>query len=52
MTRFTRAAVALMAVIIGLSVAGCIHTLTETYRDYPPSITRPPMHPEENPNDG
>ncbi len=52
MARIARAVAALLLVIAGLGIAGCIHTLTETYRDYPPSAWGPPHQHQENPGDG
>jgi len=53
MVRIARAAAAVVLVIVSLSAAGCLHTWTETYRDYPPSAWDPPRtHPQGNPNDG
>ncbi len=53
MKKIARAMAALLLASVGLSVTGCLHTLTETYHDYPPSAWEPPhTHPQGNPKDG
>jgi len=53
MARIARAVAALLLLIVGLGVAGCIHTWTQTYQDYPPSAYGPPHnHPQGDPSDG
>jgi hypothetical protein len=53
MARIARAVAALLLLIVGLGVAGCIHTWTQTYQDYPPSADGPPHeHPQGDPSDG
>jgi hypothetical protein len=53
MNRITRALAALLLLIVALSGTGCLHTLTQTYADYPPSALEPPYtHPQGNPSDG
>ncbi len=52
MARIARAWAALLLVIIGLGVAGCIHTWTQTYDDFPP-IGLESLHQHQgNPGDG
>jgi hypothetical protein len=41
MRSFARALSLALLVIAGLSMCGCIHTWTETYREYPPSAWDP-----------
>ncbi len=53
MKNFARALAALLLVIVSVSATGCLHTLTQTYADYPPSAWEPPYtHPQGNPSDG
>jgi hypothetical protein len=52
MTRFARVWAALLLVIIGLGVAGCIHTWTQTYDDFPPDRIGVPHEHQDNPGDG
>jgi hypothetical protein len=53
MKRIARMLAALLLAIVGLGATGCLHTLTETYADYPPSAWEPPhTHPQGNPRDG
>lgn len=52
MARIARALAAFLLVIVGLGVAGCIHTWTQTYQDYPPSAYGPPHEHQGNPSDG
>jgi len=53
MARIARAVAGVVLVFALLGSAGCLHTWTETYRDYPPSAWDPPhSHPQGNPNDG
>jgi hypothetical protein len=52
MARMARTVAALLLLILGLGVAGCIHTWTQTYQDYPPSANGPPHPPQGNPSDG
>ena len=52
MARIARAVAALFLLIVGLGVAGCIHTWTQTYQDYPPSANRPPQPPQGDPSEG
>jgi len=53
MARIARAVAAALLVIASLGAAGCLHTWTGTYHDYPPSAWDPPhTHPQGNPNDG
>ena len=48
-----RSLAVLLLVLVGLSAPGCLHTLTQTYADYPPSAWEPPYtHPQGNPSDG
>jgi hypothetical protein len=48
-----RALAALLLVTVGIGVTGCLHTLTQTYRDYPPSAWDPPhTQSQGNPGDG
>jgi len=49
MARIVRAVAALLLVIVGLGIAGCIHTWTQTYQDYPPSAYGPPHQPQATP---
>lgn len=44
MRGIARACVLALLVIVGLSAVGCIHTLTQTYRDYPPEAYTNPPH--------
>jgi hypothetical protein len=41
MARIARAIAVVMLVIVSLGTAGCLHTWTETYQDYPPDAWRP-----------
>jgi hypothetical protein len=53
MTRIARTIV--MALVVGavLGSSGCIHTWTETYAEFPPTIhDTPPLPPQGNPSDG
>ncbi len=52
MSRFARAvALALLATTV-LGVSGCIHTWTQTYAEFPPSIENTPhTHGQPNPQD-
>jgi hypothetical protein len=51
--RITRVVVCALLVIITVSAAGCIHTWTQTYRDYPPPEMIPQhVPPQGNPSDG
>jgi hypothetical protein len=53
MTRIARAVVLALLVSAVLGSSGCIHTWTETYADFPPSInSKPPAHVQGDPNDG
>jgi hypothetical protein len=52
MARIARAVAALFLLIVGLGIAGCIHTWTQTYQDYPPSANGPPHPPQGDPSDG
>jgi hypothetical protein len=53
MARIARAVAAVALAITTLSASGCLHTWTETYRDYPPSAWDPPhSHPPSDPGDG
>jgi len=53
MARIARAVAAVVLVIASLGTAGCLHTWTQTYQDYPPSAWDPPRsHPQGNPSDG
>jgi hypothetical protein len=48
-----RAFAVVLLALVGLSATGCLHTLTQTYADYPPSAGEPPhTHPQGNPSDG
>ena len=53
MNRIARVLAALLLAVVGLTATGCLHTLTQTYCDYPPSAWEPPhTHPQGNPSDG
>jgi hypothetical protein len=53
MKKLARVLAAWLLAIAGLSATGCLHTLTQTYADYPPSASEPPYtHPQGNPSDG
>jgi hypothetical protein len=52
MARIARAAAVVMLMIASLCSAGCLHTWTQTYRDYPPEAWDPPQHHQGNPSDG
>jgi hypothetical protein len=52
MARIARTVLALLLLIVGFGVAGCIHTWTQTYQDYPPSVYGPLHQPQGNPSDG
>ena len=53
MTRIARIMAVTVLVIASLGSAGCLHTWTETYHDYPPSAWDPPYtHHQGNPPDG
>ncbi len=52
MRGIARTLVLALLVIVGLSAAGCIHTWTQTYHDYPPEAYTNPPHSraQTNPN--
>ncbi len=53
MGKIVRAVVAAVLVGATLCAAGCLHTWTQTYQDYPPSAWDPPhSRPQGNPGDG
>ena len=53
MARIARTVAAMLLLIVGLGVAGCIHTWTQTYQDYPPSAFGPPRdHLQGDPSGG
>jgi hypothetical protein len=53
MARIARAVAIVVLVIASLGSAGCLHTWTQTYQDYPPSSREPAnTHHQGNPNDG
>lgn len=53
MKKAARGLVVFLLLVVGLSAPGCLHTLTQTYADYPPSAWKPPYtHPQSNPSDG
>jgi hypothetical protein len=52
MARLTRAVAVVMLVVGSLCCTGCLHTWTETYRDYPPAAWDPPKPHQGNPSDG
>jgi hypothetical protein len=53
MARIARIIAATVLLIAGLGSAGCLHTWTETYHDYPPDASLPPYtHHQGNPQDG
>jgi len=53
MKNLARTAAVLLIVVTSLTSTGCLHTLTQTYADYPPSAWEPPhTHPQGNPSDG
>jgi len=53
MKKTTRALAVLLLVLVTWSAPGCLHTLTQTYADFPPSAWDPPhIHPQGNPSDG
>ena len=52
MARIARALAALVVVIVGLSVAGCIHTWTQTYDDFPPDAIGRPHQQQVDPSNG
>jgi hypothetical protein len=52
MARFARMVAVAVLVIASLGSAGCLHTLTETYHDYPPAAWDPPTQHQGNPKDG
>ena len=53
MTRIARAVVLALLVSAALGSSGCIHTMTETYAEFPPSINHTPPAPVQgNPSDG
>jgi hypothetical protein len=53
MARIARAMAVVMLLIASLCSAGCLHTWTQTYQDYPPAAWDPPQpHRQGNPSDG
>jgi len=53
MKKIARVLAALLLTVASLSATGCLHTLTQTYCDYPPSAWDPPHTPPQgNPSDG
>lgn len=44
MRGIARACVLALLVIVGMTAAGCIHTWTQTYHDYPPEAYTDPAH--------
>ncbi len=53
MARIARAVAIVVLVIASLCTTGCLHTWTETYRDYPPDAWEPAHQPSQgNPSDG
>ena len=53
MARIARAMAIVMLVIASLCTTGCLHTLTETYREYPPDAWQPAHPPHQGkPTDG
>ncbi len=53
MARIARALAVALLVIVSLSITGCLHTWTETYRDYPPEAWDPPhSNRQGRPTDG
>lgn len=52
MARIVRAVAVVMLVIASLCITGCLHTLTQTYQDYPPEAWDAQRHHQGNPSDG
>jgi hypothetical protein len=53
MARIARAVAVIMLVIVSLGTAGCLHTWTETHREYPPDAWEAPQYPRQgNPSEG
>jgi len=53
MARIARIVAFSVLLVAGLSSAGCLHTWTETYHDYPPEAWGPPNAEHQgNPRDG
>jgi hypothetical protein len=53
MKMIARTVAAFLLLTVGLGMTGCIHTLTQTYSDYPPSAWDPPhSRSQGNPSDG
>jgi hypothetical protein len=52
MSRIARAVAALLLVLVGLGAAGCIHTWTQTYEDFPPDRYLEPHQHYDQPSDG
>ena len=54
MTRIARAVALALLVSAALGSSGCIHTMTETYAEFPPSVydNQPHVHVQGNPTDG
>lgn len=53
MGKMARSVSLVLLILSALSLCGCIHTWTETYREYPPSAYDPArIHPHGSPDGG
>jgi hypothetical protein len=53
MTKIARVVAFVLLVITSLGSAGCLHTWTQTYQDYPPAAWQPRQpHVQGDPSDG